>query len=323
MHCRWLLCLLAAGACSLNPVLPDQAPALADLEEPLELRAEPDDEAERLQLPKGAFSGVEFEDARDTLAAKLDEDGQLRVARVVENSPADLAGLAVGDLLLEVRVGNGSRAVLGAPSQWRQIELLTPPGTAVELLLDRAGRECKATLVLAPRARPAARQPVERLQEDLRVGVVVRSATEVEARAAGLGPGGGAVVVGLSRSSPWRAAGVRYRDLITAVDGEVVAHPQQLLTAIRTATTSSLSLRVQRDGAESVVQAPLSARASETREITIPLLFGYERERGATEWSVLLGMLQYRSTAAAWRFRFLWLFGFGGGDADRLLEVDR
>ena len=41
-----------------------------------------------------------------------------------------------------------------------------------------------------------------------------------EARAAGLGPGGGAVVVGLSERSPWRAAGLRFGDLIVAaLDG--------------------------------------------------------------------------------------------------------
>ena len=58
-------------------------------------------------------------------------------------------------------------------------------------------------------------------------------------------------------------------------------------------------------------------RAWQTRE---PL--SYESDRGTSETSVLLGMFNYKSTEAAWRFRLLWLFSFGGGDADRLIEVD-
>ena len=91
------------GACSLfGGGLPQEPPALADMEEPLDLRAEPDDEAARLALPAGSFSGLYVEDARDTLAAKLAEPDAVEVARVVENSPAALAGLAPGDQVLEV-----------------------------------------------------------------------------------------------------------------------------------------------------------------------------------------------------------------------------
>jgi hypothetical protein len=58
------------------------------------------------------------------------------------------------------------------------------------------------------------------------------------------------------------------------------------------------------------------------REISLPLLFDYQADRGRSEWSLLLGLVNYRSTAAAWRCRLLWLIGFGGGDADRLVEID-
>ena len=95
-----LLGLLAAG----SSTLPTTPPPLADMEEPLALLREPDDEAARRALPAGAFSGLVVDDARDTLAQKLDEDGVLRIVAIVENSPAVAAGLQVGDELLEAKL---------------------------------------------------------------------------------------------------------------------------------------------------------------------------------------------------------------------------
>lgn len=319
---RILLILLAClGACSLSPKLPEQAPPLANLEEPLDLRNEPDDEAARQRLPAGCFSGLYLEDARDTLASKLQDQGQLRVVQVIENSPAAAAGLVVDDLLLEATVGNGEPVALLRPSDWRRIEQQTPPGTAVQLVVDRAGREATTRLVLVPRLAPAPRQAGERLREDQRVGVVFRTATEVEAHGAGLPAGAGAVLVGMAANSPWRHAGLRFGDLLTHCNGEPIRHPQDLLQAIQRAD-APLRLTYRRHEQNTEVRAATSRRAQEVREISLPLLFSYERDRKTTEWSFLLSIFHYRSTAAAWRFRLLWIIGFGGGDADRLLEVD-
>lgn len=323
MRPLFLLPLLCLPACSLSGDLPQQPPPLANVEEPLDLRAEPADEGQRAALPPGSFSGIVLEDGRATLAEKLGEPAPLRVAQVVENSPAAFAGVAVDDLLLEVKVGDGAPAALRRPSDWRAIELGNAPGTALHLVLDRAGREAATTLQLAARARPAARTASERFREETRVGVVLRTATEVEARGAGLPPGAGAVIVGLSAQSPWRGAGLRFADLLVAVDGHPVAHPQDLLDALRDPARTSLRLDYRRNGVAASVDAPLSRRATETREIYVPLLFDYSRTRGATEWSCLFSIVSYHSTAAAWRLRLFWLIGMGGGDADRLLEVDK
>ncbi len=54
--CAWI-----ASACSfLSHELPSSPPPLFDLEEPLALIAEPQDEAARVALPPGSFSGVEI-----------------------------------------------------------------------------------------------------------------------------------------------------------------------------------------------------------------------------------------------------------------------
>lgn len=312
---------LVPSACSLVPAtVPAEPPPLHDLEEPLALAREPDDEAQRKALPPGTFSGLELAEARATLDAMVDETARgVEVLRVVENSPADVAGIEPGDLLLAATRG-GATKELAWPSEWRALELAAQPGERVRLLVDRAAAKREVELVLAPRARAGARAPSERWREDERVGVVLRTATEVEARGAGLGPGAGAVVVGLARTSPWRAAGIVFGDLVVAVDGRPVAHPEVLLDAVRAADTP-LALELVRAGAHVSVSAPVSRRARELTEFSIPFLYSYEDDRGHTTTSALFGLYKFERTRVAWRLRLLWLLSFSGGDADRLEEL--
>ncbi|MEY3160241.1 MAG: hypothetical protein RIT25_232, partial [Planctomycetota bacterium] len=114
-----------------------------------------------------------------------------------------------------------------------------------------------------------------------------------------------------------------FGDLIAAIDGKPVVHPQVVLDVLRDTSKDSVALEYVRGGQRVAAQVALSTRSASLREVSIPVLFDYESERGKTEWSVVFGLLGYESTAAAWRFRLLWIVTFGGGDADRLLEVDR
>lgn len=321
------MCLATAaltGCGFTGQKLAEDPPLLADMEEPLELFQEPDDEAERKALPAGAFSGVYVSDSRQSLEALLGDPEGVLVERVIENSPGDLAGVRDGDLLLEATVAGADEPIeLSWPSEWREIEIDNPPGTTIQLLLDRAAREIETELTLIPRARSAPRVPGERFRDADRVGVVVRTATEVEARRADLPPGGGAVVVGLAAGSPWRAAGLEFGDLITRIDKKRVTHPQVVLDAIREAgKRDRLTIQFMREGEAQSVRAPVSRRLRHMTEFKLPLLFTYENDRGRREISAILGLLNYRSTSAAWQFRFLYLFRFGGGKADRLKEVN-
>ncbi|MEC7726508.1 MAG: PDZ domain-containing protein, partial [Planctomycetota bacterium] len=209
---------------------------------------------------------------------------------------------------------------IATPSQWRQLELTASPGSKLALVVDRAGREAETELTLVARVRPAGRDATDRYREEQRVGVVFRTATEVEARSAGLGPGAGAVIVGMSQKSPWRRAGLQFGDLIVAAGGAELTHPQQLLNQIREAGGDRLSLVYVRGGQRAEVDAALTTRSSTLRELSVPPLFSYEADRGQSEWSALLGLVHYRSTAAAWRFRLLWVIAIRSGDADELQE---
>lgn len=315
------LLALVCAACSFGSrSLAKDPPPLFDLEEPLVLREEPKDELQRAALDSGSFTGITTSDARQSLDALQQAPEGVLVARIVENSPADAAGLQAGDLLLEARI-EGRSVALHWPSEWRKLELDTAPGLTIELVLDRAGVDTRARLVTTPRVRPAPREAVVRFREDAKVGVVVRTATEVEARAAELGPGGGAVIVGLARGSPWRKDGLVYGDLVTAVRGERCAHPEVLLEAIRTTgKDSTLALDVLREGRKLHFEAHVSRRETEVHEFSIPLLYSYSNDRGHHETSILLGLYKHESTKAAWKTRFLWIITFSGGDSDRLEE---
>lgn len=319
-----LLVLLFLSSCSLlSPGLPSDPPPLVDMEEPLDLFAEPDDEAQRQDLPAGGFTGVYVDDSRETLEALLGEGEGVVVSRIVENSPGDAAGLQEGDLILLAVGPAGDEEVIRSPSQWRRLELEAEPGSALVVVYDRASVEIETEITVVPRLRVPEREIVERFREEQRVGVVIRTATEVESRRAGLGPGGGAVVVGLSARSPWRAAGIQFEDMIAKVAGVEVSHPQVVLEAIRNADGDSLDLIVWRGDVQMEVTAPLTSRESELQSLTIPLIFSHDKQRGRSSTSFLLGLFSYESTAAAWEFGFLWFFSFGGGDADRLEEVSR
>lgn len=315
---------LALTACSslLPTKLPEERPPLADMEEPLALMQEPKDEDARKSLPLGGFTGIYVADARQTLDELAGDAAGVRVARVVENSAGDAAGVEEGDILVEVTDASGAKRALSYPSQWRAIEIEAAPGSTLHVVMDRAGVERRADVGVVARVRVPDRLETVRLREEAKVGIVLRSATEVEGRGAGLGPGGGAVVVGLSGGSPWRAAGLRFGDLLVNVDGQEVAHPQAVLDVIRAHDAGdTVPVEFLRDGQRQTIDAPLSRRAHEVSGVDIPVLFSYESARGDTDWSFLLGLLSYRSTIAAWQMRFLWLIKFGGGDADRLIEV--
>ncbi len=317
---------LAAPACSsLGSDLPEESPPLASMEEPPALFVEPADEDARNALPPGGYTGIHVADGRASLGGPGglgSEPIGVLVRKVVENSPGDAAGVREGDLIIGAALAGGPEREIHWPSEWRAVELAATPGAVLAVVVDRAGVRGETNVVVAQRVRRPARAGAQRFREEQRVGVVLRTATEVEARTAGLAPGAGAVIVGLAPESPWRGAGLRFGDVITAVDGEVVAHPQVLLDAVREAQSDAvLTLRVQRRTRAMEFDAALSRREQATRRIALPPLFSYGAERGASELSILLGLIRHTTTAAAWEWRILWFIRFGGGDADRLEEV--
>ncbi len=312
------LVLLVCGCSGL----PRKKPPLRTMEEPLQHFEAPADEAARLGLKLGGFTGIYVADSRQDLDALAGEEPEgVRVTRVVENSPGDAAGVFVGDLIFEVGMPDGSIRELAWPSDWRAVELDAEPGSSLQLIYDRAGVEAELQVAVQQRLHAPGRHAVERFREEDRVGVVLRTATEVEARAAGLAPGAGAVVVGLDARSPLRAEGVQFGDLIAHVAEKPVAHPQLVLDAIR-AADDILKLETVRKGERRSIEVSLSEREGRTRSIFIPPIYWYTDDGQETDTQILFGLVGWGGTAAAWQFRLLWFFSFEGGDADVLEEVE-
>ncbi|MHC4953770.1 MAG: PDZ domain-containing protein [Planctomycetota bacterium] len=317
---RRILLLLLPGlmGCSLlAPRINKKSPALYDMEEPLALHQEPADEQERLALPSGGFTGVYVTDARQSLEELGEAPEGVLVDRVVENSPGEFAGLVKGDLVLEA-----DGKPIQYSSAWRNLELESAPGAKLRVLYDRAGAELEATIEVAARARAADRQPAQRFREEDRTGIVVRTATEVEARGAALGPGAGAVIVGMARTSPWRTAGLVYGDLIVQVGDKPVDHPNVLLAAIREAPKKGKLQLVYLRGQERLeIEVPVSRRAQEQQIIDVPLLYYYEKDGDRVVSWYFFAIYKHTRTAAARETRILWIFKFRAGDSDRLEEV--
>jgi C-terminal processing protease CtpA/Prc len=319
----WLLFPLAVcSSFGCHSELPTQADPLAEMDVSRERLPLPKDEDERLKLPLGVFTGVEIGDSRQTLEAQLDAPEGVLVGRVVENSPAVAAGIAEGDILLKAGVNNTTPTPLHWPSDWYKLEQTTPPEAKIHVLFDRAGRSGETDIKPVQRLAPPRRLEAATFREEAKVGVVVRNASEVEARKAALARGEGCVVVGLASSSPWRKAGMVFGDVITDINGEPIANPQALLTAInRLNPGDDVRIGVFRDDRKVTLDTSVSRRIKQTKEFDIPLLFSYENNGGIEKTSVLLGLYNHRRTAVASRVTLLWVIRYTVGDATRLEEV--
>ena len=121
-----------------------------------------------------------------------------------------------------------------------------------------------------------------------------------------------------------RHVGARFGDVVVAVGGRSIEHPQVLLTAIRTAPADGkLDVTYHRQGQNLDAKISLTEREQEITSLSLQPLFSYSFQRGRTKTSFLFWLFGYESTEVAWEFDFLWFFSVGGGDRDRLREVDR
>ncbi len=318
-----LLALLALGGCRLSPSgPPTQAEPLEDMELSRTRFAMPHDEQQRQDLPRGAFTGVQLGDSRQTLEERLAAPEGVLVTGVVENSPAVAAGLQAGDILLEASTDGVEPQTLSWPSDWYRLEQTASAHAGIDVLYDRAGRDRKAVIKPVARISPPERLPGNRYREEQKVGIVVRNASEVEAHQAGLTRGEGAVVVGLARTSPWRRAGLLLGDLIIEVNERPVKNPQELLGAINDLSLSDeVRILVFRDAKEVALQSTVSRRKRKTADVTIPLLYTYENKRGIRKSSVLLGLYRERKTAVAAEYTVLWFISWTVGDSNRLEQA--
>ncbi|MDW8132020.1 MAG: PDZ domain-containing protein [Bryobacterales bacterium] len=230
--------------------------------------------------------GVAEIDAERAKALKLAEERGVEITRVEPDSPAEKAGLKVGDVVLEY---NGQR--VEGTQQFMRMVRETPPGRRVTLLISRDGATQTVTATLGRRRDadwplgPEFRASIERLRGELErmgrewrpewgrvfvsmrttlLGVEAESLNEQLAEFFGVKEG--VLVRSVLKDTPAEKAGLKAGDVITKVDGETVRSPDQILQKLRSAQAKgTVSLTIVRNRKEMTVNVTLPAERARPR----------------------------------------------------------
>ncbi len=191
------------------------------------------------QVRRGML-GIYMDEIDSDMSATLDLDAPkgVLVAEVMEDTPAEEAGLKTYDVILAV---DDTRT--DGPAALRNYIAHQPPGTEVELTVLRDGRERKVTAELAPldeELLAAAPEP----PEEGKLGMAVKDLTPEFAARLGLEEEeeSGVLISEVQRGSPAARAGLRPGDLIIEIDREPVDGVREYQEAIAKADGRALLL---------------------------------------------------------------------------------
>ncbi len=145
------------------------------------------------------------------------------LAQVFDESPAALAGLQAGDVLLQL----GSHSVRG-PEDVPKVVALTPPGTSLQITFSRGDEQLLTTVIVGDLDEVA--EVAENRVEVL--GIAVRASTEGERRTARLAGGGGLTIVEVDAGGP-SSRSLAPGDVIVELDYEPVEDATAFTTALR------------------------------------------------------------------------------------------
>ena len=255
-------------------------------------------------------------------AATMEDVGEhvgVRVETVVENSPAQQAGLRPGDVITAL---DGTS--YDWPEKFHAAVAALKPGQAVKVEILRG--DLGLALTVVPERRTSVRAPREvlYLAETERVGVKVGSLSRAAARAAGLSPGEGVALVGFwGRTSPWQRDGLRAGDLLHVMDGRPLHDPREFIRRIRLKEPgNAVTLDVIRDGKRLSFRTVASRRARRTERVYVPIFFNYRSptpESGS--WGVLLDVYQESWKNGKNTSSLFWVIHWSTGEAQELQEL--
>ena len=148
------------------------------------------------------------------------------VSDVLKASPAEKAGLEAGDIILKI---NG-REVEGI-GQLRNTIAMVAPGTKVELLIYRNGKEKTVTVSIAELSDTIAQAGVSELP--LKLGLTIEDLTEDSHRYYGLQPDEGILVTSVDSDSRAFEAGIRPGTIIISVNQKKVGSTKEFGEALQ------------------------------------------------------------------------------------------
>ncbi len=245
----------------------------------------------------GAFLGVKGEENDSGSLDAMFFDPGVRVTRVVENSPAALAGLRAGDVVLAL-----DGEAVDDPAALDALVARRRGGEQVTLSVRRGDTVYDARIELAQTAGGAeveARWIVERGRS----------------RASWSSGRGGVVLVAAADDSPFPQAGIPVGSVLTAVEGRPLLSDRQLVRLL-SARAPGEQVEVQGlapDGAPFERTVTLQEQPRRLTRFKLPLLFDYEASVDGARTRI--GVLDL------W---FVQLFGYERNEAERtwvLLEL--
>ncbi len=186
--------------------------------------------------------GVYIQDLDRALAESfgIDQNGGILVAQVMEDSPAQKAGLKQGDVILEL---NGDK--VDKVAKFRNQVALTAPGTKIKLLVLRDGdkKTIKVEVgALEDGGTSAAAGATDQLPK---LGMTLQKLTPELAGQLGYENAQGVVVTSVDSDSLAARAGIRRGDLIEEVNRTQVSSPDQVKKLIADSNKKTVLLLVR------------------------------------------------------------------------------
>jgi len=218
-------------------------------------------------LTGGTYLGVNLCEVPSDRARelKLKEAYGVEITRVEEGSPAEKAGLKSGDVVLEY---NGQR--VEGMEQFGRLVRETPPAREVKLLISRNGATQTVTATVQTRKLKSLasvmpnfdmNMPEMHIPDMPQIFTTWRSPVlGVEAESLGsqlaayFGVKDGVLVRSVAKDTAAEKAGIKAGDVITKVDGSTVTTPNELVSALHSASSKkSFPIDLVRDRRETSV----------------------------------------------------------------------
>ncbi len=184
---------------------------------------------------------------------KLDERKGALVSQVYSGSPAEKAGLEVGDVIIRV-----DDTGIDDPDTLVRTVLRHEVGDDLKLLVVRNGKEKRLEVKTGVMPDEPSGSGVAGTGKVPAFGVEVQDLTSEMAGAMGIGTEGGVVVTGVTPGSPADQSGIQRGDVILEVNRQPVESVSSFLEAASKATGDTALLLIGRDGRTFFVQLRIS-----------------------------------------------------------------
>jgi serine protease Do len=172
------------------------------------------------------------------------------VTRVTPNSPAQKAGLRVGDVITQIdgQKVDGANAIIDYVSGHSV-------GDKVSVHYIRDGKPATQTVTLGELSAEAGREP--QVDQQDKIGLSMQTLNPEVARLLGLDPNTkGAVVTEVLPNSRAAKAGLRAEDVVIEVDRKPVATSAEAIALLKENPKAGHLLRIKRNGAATYVTIP-------------------------------------------------------------------